>query len=280
MIKPIDDLIYDKQLTDIIDYVINKIEKGDIVQIGNIYSEVSKVKNIFKFTCHDTNVNAINYGEYVYINGYTWRCVYAGNANFSNFPNLDETVNINKTVFANGTATFALECKGEIIEVDAVGITPGNTVNGAYRKRLRVFKKKVKNVGRYKILKGIVKSGNAEIDKMFLNAGFSIEIKTNYAAKENICLGFTNGTGFYLYKDNSNPNSISKVFNYTNGYHTIEKAGWSDVDFQAQIYIKDYRKIDTSKLTNRYTFSVNTYVTDFSNEKTIEEHLRYLYSIS
>ena len=262
------------------DGVINRIEKGDIVQIGNTYSEVSKVKNIYKFNTHNMNENSINYGEYVYINGYTWRCVYAGIADFSNFPTLDDTVNINKTVFSNGSATFALECKGEIIEVDADGITPGKTVNGAYRKRLRVFKKKVNNIEKYKIHKGIVKSGNAEIDKMFMDAGFTIEIKTDFATKENICLGFTSGTGFYLYKDNTNHNSISKVFNYTNGYHTIEKAGWSDVDFQAQIYIKDYRKIDTSKLTNRYTFSSNTYVTEFSEEKTLEEHLRYLYSIS
>ena len=262
------------------DGIINKIEKGDIVQIGNTYSEISTVKNVYKFNTHNTNVNAINYGEYVYKNGYTWRCVYAGTANFSAFPSLEETVNINKTVFSNGTATFALECKGEIIEVDADGVTPGKTINGAYRKRLRLFKKKANSVVRYKILKGIVKSGNAEIDKMFTNAGFTIEIKTDFETKENICLGFTSGTGFYLYKDNANPNSISKPFNYTNGYHTIEKAGWSDVDFEGKIYIKDYRKIDTSKLTNRYTFSSNTYVIEFSEEKTIEEHLRYLYSIS
>ena len=262
------------------DGIINKIEKGDIVQIGNTYSEIGTVKNVYKFKTHDTNVNSINYGEYVYKNGYTWRCVYAGTANFSAFPSLEETVNINKTVFSNGTATFALECKGEIIEVDADGVTPGKTINGAYRKRLRLFKKKANSVVRYKILKGIVKSGNAEIDKMFTNAGFTIEIKTDFAAKENICLGFTSGTGFYLYKDKTNPNSISKPFNYTNGYHTIEKAGWSDVDFEGKIYIKDYSKIDTSKLTNRYTFSSNTYVIEFSEEKTIEEHLRYLYSIS
>ena len=262
------------------DGIINKIEKGDIIQVGNTYSEIGTVKNVYKFTTHDTNVNAINYGEYVYINGYTWRCVYAGTANFSAFPSLDDTVNINKTVFANGTATFALECKGEIIEVDADGVTPGKVINGAYRKRLRIYKKKVTNVNKYKVYKGIVKSGNAEVDKMFLDAGFTIEIKTDLDTKEKICLGFTSGTGFYLYKDNASSNSISKPFNYTNGYHTIEKAGWSDVDFEAQFFIKDYRKIDTSKLTGKFTFSSNTYVTEFSGEKTIEEHLRYLYSIS
>ena len=262
------------------DGIVNKIEKGDIVQVGDIYSEVSKVKNVIKFNTHDTNVNSINYGDYVYKNGYTWRCIYTGTANFSAFPSLEETININKTVFKNGTAIFALECKGELIEVDADGVTPGKTINGAYRKRLRIYKKKVNNIARYKILKGIVKSGNAEIDKMFLDAGFTIEIKTDFDTKENICLGFTSGTGFYLYKDSSDSNSISKVFNYTNGYHTIEKAGWSDVDFQAQIYIKDYRKIDTSKLTGKYKFSPNTYVTEFSEEKTIEEHLRCLYSLS
>ena len=262
------------------DEIINKIEKGDIVQVGNNYSEIGTVKNVYKFTTHDTNVNSINYGEYVYKNGYTWRCIYAGTANFSSFPSLEETLNINKTVFKNGTAIFALECKGEIIEVDADDVTQGKTINGAYRKRLRIYKKKVKNDKKYKILKGIVKSDNTEIDKMFLDAGFTIEIKTDFDTKENICLGFTSGTGFYLYKDNSNTNSISKAFDYTNGYHTIEKASWSDVDFQAQIYIKDYRKIDTSKLKSRYTFSSNTYVAEFSEEKTIEEHLRYLYSLS
>ena len=262
------------------DGIVNKIEKGDIVQVGNIYSEVSKVKNIFKYPTHNTSVNAINYGEYVYKNGYTWRCVYAGTADFNSFPDLENTVNINKTVFSNGTATFALECKGEIIEVDADGVTPGKTINGAYRKRLRIYKKKVNNIEKYKIYKGIVKSGNAEIDKMFMDAGFTIEIKTDFATKENICLGFTSGTGFYLYKDNTNPNSISKVFNYTNGYHTIEKAGWSDVEFEGKFYIKDYTKINTSKLSGKYKFSPNTYVTEFSEEKTLEEHLRYLYSIS
>ena len=262
------------------DEIINKIEKGDIVQIGDNYSEVSEVKKIYKFKCHDTNVNAINYGEYVYKNGYTWRCIYTGTADFSAFPSLDETVNINKTVFKNGTAIFALECKGEIIEVDAIGVTQGKTINGAYRKRLRIYKKKVNNNEKYKIYKGIVKSGNTEIDKMFLDAGFTIEIKTDFDTKENICLGFTSGTGFYLYKDNSEVNSISKAFDYTNGYHTIEKAAWSDVNFQAQIYIKDYRKIDTSKLTGKYKFSPITYVAEFSEEKTIEEHLRCFYTLS
>ena len=262
------------------DGIINKIEKGDIIQVGNTYSEVSKVKNIYKFNTHDTNVNAVNYGEYVYINGYTWRCVYAGTADFSNFPTLDETININKTVFANGTAIFALECKGQIIEVDVDGVTPGKTINGAYRKRLRLFKKKLNTIEKYKILKGVVRSGNVEIDNMFSSAGFRIEIKTSYSGKENICIGFTSGTGFYLYKDNSSPNSISKPFNYTNGYTTIEKAGWSDVDFQGQIYIKDYTKIDTSKLTDKYKFSSITYVTEFSEEKTIADHLKYLYSVS
>ena len=115
---------------------------------------------------------------------------------------------------------------------------------------------------------------------MFSAAGFRIEIKTSYSGKENICIGFTSGTGFYLYKDSSSSNSISKPFNYTNGYTNIEKAGWSDVDFQGQIYIKDYRKIDTSKLTGKYKFSPITYVSEFSQEKTIEDHLKYLYSIS
>ena len=262
------------------DGIINKIEKGDIVQVGNTYSEVSKVKNIYKFNTHDTNVNAINYGEYVYINGYTWRCVNVGTADFSNFPSLDETININKTVFANGTAIFALECKGQIIEVDADGVTPGKTINGAYRKRIRIYKKKVNTPEKYKILRGVVRSGNSEIDNMFSAAGFRIEIKTSYSGKENICIGFTSGTGFYLYKDSSSPNSISKPFNYTNGYTTIEKAGWSDVDFEGKIYIKDYTKIVTSKLTGKYKFSPITYVSEFSEEKTIEDHLKYLYSIS
>ena len=262
------------------DGAINKIQKGDIIQVGNNYSEITTVKNIYKFACHNISNNSINYGEYVYINGYTWRCVYAGTANFSSFPSLDETVNINKTVFKNGTAIFALECKGEIIEVVADGVTQGKTINGSYRKRLRIYKKKSNSIEKYKIYKGIVKSGNAEIDKMFLDAGFTIEIKTSFATKENICIGFTSGTGFYLYKDSSSSNSISKAFNYTNGYHIIEQAGWSDVNFEAKFYIKNNTKIDTSKLTGKYKFSTNTYVSEFSEEKTIEEHLRYLYSIS
>ena len=260
--------------------IINKVEKGDIIQVGNNYSELGEIKNIYNPAYHDTGNNAINYGEYVYINGYTWRCIYVGTANFSAFPSLEESVNINKTVFVNGTAMFALECKGKMIEIDAENVTTGNTITGAYRKRLRLFKKRRKENVKCRIYKGILKSGNSEIDKMFLDAGFSIEIKTDFETKENICIAFASGQGFYLYKDSSNPNSISKVFNYTNGYHTIEKAGWSDVEFEAQFYIKDYTKIDTSKLTSRYTFNSNTFVTEISGEKTIEEHLRYLYSIS
>ena len=259
--------------------IINKIEKGDIIQVGNNYSELGKIKGIYNPNYHDTSNNAINYGEYVFINGYTWRCIHYGTADFSNFPTLDETVNINKTVFANGNAIFAMECKGKMIEVDADGVTQGKTIYDAYRKRLRIYKKKANNIGKYKIYKGRVNSGNTEIDKMFTDSGFEIEIKTDFATKENICLGFTTGVGFYLYKDNVSSNSISKPFNYTNGYHTIEKANWSDVDFKAQFYIKDYTKIDTSKLTNRYTFNTNTFTSEISGEKTIEEHLRYLYSV-
>ena len=114
---------------------------------------------------------------------------------------------------------------------------------------------------------------------MFMNAGFRVEIKTNFATKEDICLGFSGG-GFYLYKNSTESNSISKIFNYTNGYTTIEKAGWSDVNFEGKIYVKDYTKINTSKLTGKYKFSPITYVTEFSEEKTIEDHLKYLYSVS
>ena len=122
--------------------IINKIEKGDIIQVGNNYSELGKIKGIYNPNLHDISNNDIAYGQYVYINGYTWRCVYYGTADFANFPSLDDTLNINKTVFQNGTATFALECKGKMIEIDADGVTTGNSIIGAYRKRLRLIKRK------------------------------------------------------------------------------------------------------------------------------------------
>lgn len=258
--------------------IINRIEKGDIIQVGNNYSELGEIKKVYNPTYHDTSVNSIDYGQYVYINGYTWRCIYYGVADFANFPSLDASVNINKTVILNGSAVFALECKGKMIEVDADGITQGKTIAGAYRKRLRLIKRKNSNKEKCLIYKGRVNSGNAEIDNMFKEAGFSIEIKSSAVAKEEICIGFLGGN-FYLFKNTSSDNSISKAFNYTNGMHVIEKAGWSDTDFEACFFVKDYTKIDVSKLTGKYKFSANTFVDTISKEKTIEEHLRYLYSI-
>lgn len=257
--------------------IVNKIEKGDIIQVGNNYSELGKIKNIYNPKYHDISNNNITYGQYVFINGYTWRCVYYGTADFANFPSLDNTLNINKTVFLCGSATFALECKGKIIEVDADGVTTGNTIVGAYRKRLRLIKKKSTENEKWLIYRGVVNSGNFEIDNMFKEAGFSIEIKTNASLKEDFCLGFLGGN-FYLYKDSSSHNSISKAFNYMNGKHIIEKASWSDTDFEACLYIKDFTKIDVSKITSRYKFSSNTFVDIIGKEKSLEEHLRYLYS--